>query len=186
MAGAWGGAGERSGDAGSAARRGPGAVRRIGVTGHRAIPAELTGHVRRALTRELRAVAGRFGSVEALSCLAAGADQLFAEIALDSGARLTAVTPADDYESTFAPAELVRFRALLRRADTHVALDFARVCGEAYYAAGAYIADHCDLIVAVWDGMPARGQGGTAEVVDYARTLGKPVSVIWRPGVHRP
>ncbi|MEE4542579.1 hypothetical protein V2S66_11455 [Streptomyces sp. V4-01] len=163
---------------------------RIGVTGHRAIPHEAFGHVRaaltKALTEALRAPRGVGDPVEALSSLAAGADQLFAEIALDCGARLTVVTPADDYESTFSPAELIRFRALLDRADSHVTLGYTRVSGEAYYAAGAYIADHCDLILAVWDGRPARGRGGTADVVHYARALGRPVSVIWKPGAERP
>lgn len=170
-------------DSGRAAH---GGVTRIGVTGHRAIPAEAFGHVRTALTDALRGPERGGGRVEALSSLAAGADQLFAEIALDCGARLTVVTPADDYESTFSPAELAGFRALLKRAHSHVALEFTRVSGEAYYAAGAYIADHCDLILAVWDGHPARGLGGTADVVDYARALGKPVSVIWKPGIERP
>jgi hypothetical protein len=170
-------------DAGRAAHDG---VTRIGVTGHRAIPVEVFGHVRAALTDALRTQRRRTGPVEALSSLAAGADQLFAEIALDCGARLTVVTPADDYETTFTAVELARFRALSGRAHTHVAMDFPTVSGEAYYAAGVYIADHCDLILAVWDGYPARGHGGTAEVVHYARALGKPVSVIWKPGVARP
>ena len=40
-------------------------------------------------------------------------------------------------------------------------------------------------VATVWDGLPARGHGGTAEIVAYARTLGKPVTVIWREGVTR-
>jgi len=123
--------------------------------------------------------------VEALSSLAAGTDQLFAEIALDCGARLTVITPAADYETTFTPDELSRFRSLLRRAQAHVAMDFPSVSDEAYYATGAYIAEHSDLILAVWDGRPARGLGGTGDVVHYARALGKPVSVIWKAGVER-
>jgi hypothetical protein len=158
---------------------------RIGLTGHRVIPAGAYGHVRAELTAALRAPRESAGPVEALSSLAAGADQLFARIALDSGALLTVVTPAADYETTFEPDDLDRFRHFLTRAQSHVALDYAQVSGEAYFAAGAYIADHCDLMLAVWDGRPARGLGGTADIVDYTRTLGKPVSVIWKPGVER-
>ncbi len=35
-----------------------------------------------------------------------------------------------------------------------------------------------DLLLAVWDGRPAAGRGGTAEIVEYARTLGVEVRVI--------
>ena len=42
-----------------------------------------------------------------------------------------------------------------------------------------------DLLIAVWDGLPARGLGGTADVVAYARDHGIPVSVIWPEGARR-
>jgi hypothetical protein len=35
-----------------------------------------------------------------------------------------------------------------------------------------------DVLIALWDGLPARGKGGTAEVVEYATALGKPVLII--------
>jgi polyphosphate kinase 2 (PPK2 family) len=56
---------------------------------------------------------------------------------------------------------------------------------DAYLAAGRWIVDHADRLVAVWDGRPARGRGGTAEVVAYARHRGVPVTVLWRAGVLR-
>jgi hypothetical protein len=31
----------------------------------------------------------------------------------------------------------------------------------AYEAAGRYVVDHCDLLIAVWDRKPAQGRGGT-------------------------
>jgi hypothetical protein len=42
----------------------------------------------------------------------------------------------------------------------------------------------CELW-AVWDGLPARGYGGTAEVVAYARAHAMPVKVIWPVGALR-
>ncbi|MFE2286017.1 hypothetical protein ACFXDJ_17835 [Streptomyces sp. NPDC059443] len=158
-------------------------MKRIGVTGHRSIPDEALGHVEEGL----RAVLGSHeGPLEALSSLAEGADQLFAAIALECGADLTVVIPSRDYEEGFEGAEaLERYRGLKRRAAQEVRMDFARSTDEAYYAAGTYIADSCDRLVAVWDGLPARGHGGTAEIVAYTRTLGKPVTVIWCEGVTR-
>ena len=40
---------------------------------------------------------------------------------------------------------------------------------EAFLAAGRYIVDHCDVLFAVWDGLPAGAMGGTGDVVEYAR-----------------
>lgn len=157
--------------------------RRIGVTGHRSIPQEAHAHVLAGIQAVLR---GLDGSLEALSSLAVGADQIFADLALARGAELTVVVPSGDYESSFADAaELARYRALKGRAAREVRLDFPHSTDEAYYAAGAYIADHCDRLLAVWDGRPARGLGGTGDIVTYARSLGRPVTVIWREGVER-
>ncbi|WP_328971103.1 hypothetical protein [Streptomyces sp. NBC_00239] len=158
-------------------------MKRIGVTGHRTIPAELLAHVGERLRTLLR---GHEGPLEALSSLADGADQLFADIALECGADLTVVIPSEDYEQDFAdPESLARYRMLLGRATQEVRMGFRHATDEAYYAAGTFIADSCDRLVAVWDGQPARGHGGTGEIVAYARTLGKPVTVIWRDGVLR-
>lgn len=48
----------------------------------------------------------------------------------------------------------------------------------AYEAAGRYVVDHCDMLLAVWDGRPARGRGGTAEIIAYARRRERPLAVI--------
>ncbi|ALC24093.1 hypothetical protein ACH46N_27790 [Streptomyces pristinaespiralis] len=158
-------------------------MKRIGVTGHRGIPAEARAHIRAGLRAVLR---GHQGSMEALSSLAVGADQLFADIALDCGAELTAVIPSGDYEQGFTdPEELAQYRRLKALATREVRLAFPYSTDEAYYAAGAYIADHCDRLLAVWDGLPARGHGGTGDIVRYARDLGKPVTVIWCEGLKR-
>lgn len=159
-------------------------MKRIGVTGHRVIPDELHAHVYAAVHAVFDAHRG--GPLEALSSLAAGADSVFAGIALAAGAELTAVVPSGDYEDDFTePGALARYRALRDRATREVRLPYPRATPEAYYAAGAYIADNCDRLLAVWDGRPARGLGGTGDIVRYARALGRPVTVIWREGVRR-
>ncbi|MFD6533594.1 hypothetical protein [Streptomyces sp. NPDC060184] len=158
-------------------------MHRIGVTGHRSIPPQAHAHVREALRTALREAGD---PLEALSSLAVGADQLFARLALARGARLTAVIPSDDYEECFDDeGDLKRYLALKSLAGREVRLDFRHSTDEAYYAAGTWIADHCDRLVAVWDGLPARGLGGTGDIVTYARALGRPVTVIWRDGVRR-
>lgn len=49
--------------------------------------------------------------------------------------------------------------------------------GWSYAAVGRAILRQSDLLVAVWDGQPARGPGGTGEVVDAA--LGRGIPVVW-------
>ena len=54
-----------------------------------------------------------------------------------------------------------------------------------YEQAGRYVLDHSDVLLAVWDGQGAQGQGGTGEIVARARQQGKPV-VIVRAGNRKP
>ncbi|MBA2805941.1 hypothetical protein E0500_000255 [Streptomyces sp. KM273126] len=155
---------------------------RIGVTGHRRIPDAVLPTVRSGMRAQLRCV----GPLQALSCLAAGADQLFADIALDCGVPLTAVIPGMDYEAHLDDAEArTTYRRLLKSCTERVELPYEATHEEAYYAAGRYIVDHADRLVAVWDGASARGLGGTGDVVNYARGAGVPVTVLWREGVER-
>jgi hypothetical protein len=42
-----------------------------------------------------------------------------------------------------------------------------------------------DVLLAVWDGQPARGYGGTADVVNAARDQGIPVTIVWPAGAMR-
>ena len=52
-------------------------------------------------------------------------------------------------------------------------------------AASETMLDRAEQLLAVWDGQPARGYGGTADVVAHARRGGLPVVVVWPPGAHR-
>jgi hypothetical protein len=38
--------------------------------------------------------------------------------------------------------------------------------------------NECDVLLVLWDGEPARGKGGTADVIAYARELGKPLVLV--------
>jgi hypothetical protein len=112
----------------------------------------------------------------ALSPLAEGADRLVAERVLArEGSELEVVLPLDevDYEADFkTDASRAEFRALLARARTVHWMSRAPSRNEAYAAAGRYVVDHCDVMIAVWDGRAANGPGGTADIVAYARERG--------------
>jgi hypothetical protein len=49
---------------------------------------------------------------------------------------------------------------------------------EAYERAGHEVVARCDVLIALWDGAPPRGRGGTAAIVEHARALGRRVEVI--------
>ena len=79
--------------------------------------------------------------------------------------------PADNYEDDFATeASRDEFRTLLGRAVRHeiVGPDAGGSRESAYERAGHRVVDASDLLLALWDGEPSRGRGGTAEIIDYA------------------
>lgn len=154
---------------------------RVGVTGHRKLDdtAALRATVVTALERaQARAPRGASGWV-VVSALAEGADRLVADIAMASfGARLEAVLPLppSDYERDFAtPASRAEFAALLSRSAHTSVIPPQGSRQDAYLAVGHYLVDHCDVLVAVWNGRPAAGKGGTADVVARARAVGRPL-----------
>lgn len=155
---------------------------RVGVTGHQEMPAVAVKfartRIRELLTEQARPLVG-------LSSLAVGADQIFAIELLALGGELNAVVPADDYESTFSASDRLKYTALIAEASSATVLDFAASSETAYNAAGAWIVENCDLLIAVWDGLQARGLGGTGDVVASAKALGRQVVVVWPAGVRR-
>ena len=168
----------------------------VGVTGHRqdALPPEflprLPGFIRGALQQltqcaaTVRAGAGDCFAPDPtrllfVSPLAHGADQIAAEVALELGFSLHAVLPftLDDYRRDLIEGGAEqRFDELVGNAATLLELPGTRERSkEAYVMAGRATVAHCDVVIAVWDGLAARGRGGTAEVVQRAITRGTPV-----------
>lgn len=156
---------------------------RIGVTGHQDIPPEALTYVERGIARTL---ARNTGDLVGISSLAAGADQIFAKAILQRGGTLYAIIPCKNYEATFSDsAERARFSDLLAKASRVEILDHEGPSEDAFFDAGRHVVEKSDLLIAVWDGRPAQGFGGTADVVHYARGHGRAVEVIWPSGVAR-
>lgn len=148
----------------------------VGVVGHRSLKAPSV--VRRQVVDELHATVRASGSrsITVLSSLAAGADQLFAEAALEQPrTTLTAVLPLPvaEYSAEFhEPAALVSFQQLLERAERVVEFSESATRAAAYEKAAQYIVDTSDVLFALWDGHPSTRQGGTAASIEYARQRG--------------
>ena len=121
-----------------------------------------------------------------VSNLAEGADQLFAAHVLTAGGSLEAILPCVDYAgSLVTDTGRGRFEELRQAAGTVITLPYPKPSEEAFLAAGMILVERCDHLFAVWDGRPARGLGGTADVVAYARTRRRQVTVLWATGVVR-
>ena len=94
--------------------------------------------------------------------------------------------PARDYrERKVKPDNAAAFADLLGKAYTVTTMSFERSNREAYLAASGHVLDTVDQMVAVWDGQPADGRGGTGDVVAEARERRIPVIVIWPDGACR-
>lgn len=131
------------------------------------------------------ALAGLGTDVTGISCLADGADLIFARAVTELGGSLEAIVPAGQYRDGL-PADLrPEYDRLLAKAAAVRQLPFTAPTSESYMAASRLMIEVADELYAVWDGQPARGYGGTADVVAYAHEHGKPVHIIWPAGAKR-
>jgi hypothetical protein len=120
------------------------------------------------------------------SCIARGADSIFAQAVLDLGGKLEVVLPAANYRQTkVKPDHADQFDELLRRATKVRVMSFDEANRAAYEAANDAVLASCDRLLAVWDGQGAVDKGGTASVVEEARSRGLPVEIIWPDGAAR-
>lgn len=165
----------------------------IGITGHRAaaLPdapqlrarlsealAEIEEAALALLEREATLFTDERPRFTLVSPLASGVDQLAAASALERGWTLQAVLPLplEDYAASMAGRDADDLRTLVGEATCLLELPGdPRLPLDSFVMAGRATVAHCDLLIAGWDGEPARGRGGTAETVDMALTRGTPV-----------
>ncbi|GAA0896876.1 hypothetical protein GCM10009559_56420 [Pseudonocardia zijingensis] len=156
---------------------------RIGITGHSNLARESVPLV----AAELRKVLSEYATpLIGVSCLARGADQVFARVVLELGGDLEVVLPAADYrERKVKPDNRTEFEELLGRAASVRVLPFDTSNRDAYAAANEDVLGGVDALIGVWDGAPPDGKGGTGDTVQAARTRGVPVVVVWPDGAQR-
>lgn len=164
----------------------------VGVTSHRDLdPAQLPA-LRANIRDALAALCAAYPalSLVLLSPLAEGGDRLVAEVVLELGGSLVVPLPLPDelYVDDFqAPGSRQQFGHLLAQARVvrlplAADLEALRMPGaprdRQYLLGGLFVAHHCHLLLALWDGQGNGGTGGTAEIVRYY--LGGPL-----PGARR-
>src|SRR5262249_26486477 len=153
-------------------------------TGHVNLTPASEPLVYRAISDALAPYAGT--ELTGISCIAQGADSIFARVVLDLGGRLEVLVPAENYRAKKVSPDYVRqFDELIDKAAAVRILPYAEADPEAYEAANQEMVAISDMVLAVWDGHRGGGKGSTASVVEYARAKGVPVEVIWPAGVQR-
>ncbi|MFE6688038.1 hypothetical protein ACFVFQ_16370 [Streptomyces sp. NPDC057743] len=156
---------------------------RVGITGHRGLGPDVERRVRSML--EAAVSAYEPAELVGISCIADGPDAWFAEAVLRHGGRLEVIVPAGEYRAGLPVWHHATYDALLgRAADVH-ATGLTISDSDAHMAGSEILVRLSDEVLAVWDGKPARGYGGTADVVAYAERAGRPVRVLWPAGAAR-
>jgi len=169
----------------------PGRTLRIGITGHRNIaPASVEG-VRHLIDEYLadkvdaldnhntrRGKSDWHRHLIAVSCLADGADQIFAQEALRFGATLETMIPFDGYENTLLGSRDTYLDLLWRSHPTNTPPIPDPKAENVFMHLGQNLVAYCELILAVWDLGPSDGRGGTADVAELAHANNKLDAII--------
>jgi hypothetical protein len=153
----------------------------VGVTGHRRLGDDprlpyVVGAQCVEILRHLQELAHyRRATLVAYSALAVGADQLFAEAALGLGIPVVGVIPFEDYPADFEGDERRRFETLLGLCRDVHRLRAKQRSDRAYLKGGLWVVNQVEYLIAVWNGLPAAGLGGTGDVVAYAEKKNRTV-----------
>ncbi len=158
------------------------AIVALGITGHRYLTE--MDKVMAGVDRAIQRILGAFpdSNFRVLSSLAEGADRILAKrLLLIPNASLWVPLPLPeeeylkDFETSKSKEEFIH---LLGKAERVINLPVTDKREEGYLAAGKYVLENSDVLLAVWDGKPAQGAAGTAEIVALARERGLPLAWI--------
>jgi hypothetical protein len=151
----------------------------VGFSGHRQLddPAAAAHAIAAALSG-LRAEGT--GEWIGLSSVATGSDQLFVQQLLALGMSWHAILPLPraEFQKDFSPEGWLEVESALSRAEHLRTIDAHGSRDDAYLDCGLETVDGSDVLLALWDGEAAHGKGGTADVVAYALSIGKPVLIV--------
>jgi hypothetical protein len=150
----------------------------IGFTGHRKLPNEAVS--RRLICDFLeQEKAATPDIVYGVSSVAAGADLLFAESCLELDVPLRVLLPLsiEEFRKDFDEETWSRVEQVLSKAVSVEIIANSELRNEGYYECGIETVQQSEMLVALWDGEPSRGMGGTQEIVSFAEKMGRPV--VW-------
>jgi hypothetical protein len=153
----------------------------VGVTGHRnLVAAEIP-----ALKQKVREFFLRLRAeypdltLQLITPLAEGADRLVTDVAVDLGVELLIVLPmpqteyekdfssqqaTEEFRGTVDAARVIQLPAVSPDKATAGILSSRQ---RQYAQLGVFVSNHCQVLLALWDGKETREVGGTAGVVNY-------------------
>jgi hypothetical protein len=154
----------------------------IGVTGHRDLSPDTLPHMREVLVGILRELKAHLpdSSVRVMTGMAAGADLLAVQVALDLGFGVDAVLPMPlaDYAADFDPDSLTLLKTFLANPEvtclelplsardaTAAAQTRASLRDASYSGLTETLSRGCSLLIALWDGESSNLPGGTGDTV---------------------
>jgi hypothetical protein len=154
----------------------------VGVTGHRDLRPEDVTHLESSVSHLLSDLQKSYPNTPLilLSSLAEGADRLAARVALGMNIKIVVLLPfnKEEYKKDFhEPASVEEFESLLAKAVWSSVIPCELGDGQTsasrsqcYAKAGAFIVEHSQILIALWNGKDSKRVGGTTEVVNFRRT----------------
>ena len=150
----------------------------IGFSGHRQLQDETK--CREAIRNVLKDWKTRVpGAVYGVSSAAEGGDLLFAETCLELKIpiRIFLPFPKEMFRDDFDDATWKRAERAMAASLTVEVKGGSQKSAEGYYECSIETVQQSELLIALWDGKQARGMGGTADAVNFALQLGRPI--VW-------
>lgn len=153
----------------------------VGVTGHRNLVAEEVPALKQKVREFFLNLRKEYPdlTLQLVTPLAEGADRLAADVASELGIELVIVLPMpqSEYEEDFSsPQAVAELRESLSGArvislpQVPADKETAGVLSERqlqYAQLGVFVSNHCQILMALWDGKASKEVAGTAGVVNY-------------------
>jgi uncharacterized phage-like protein YoqJ len=149
----------------------------VAVTGHR--PPKIGGWnpenpLRRWVRAQIEEVLLDLKPERAITGMALGVDQEFADVCIDLNIPYVAAVPFEGQEQVWPDKAQRLYHQLLGQADEIVYVSSPGYAGWKMKARNRWMVDHCNRLLAVFDGT----LGGTASTVLYAEQIGRSISRI--------
>lgn len=146
---------------------------KIAVTGHR--PPRLKGQEEDIyiwFEEQISMARLMYGKIDEVYCgMAQGADQIFYRAAANSYLRINCCYPWKKKDMDFIEQAALGGTTIAPML-TRIWLYDQYPGKKGYIERDRYMVDHCDVLLAVWDGVE---EGGTWDTIKYAREKGRPI-----------
>ena len=153
-------------------------MKSVGITGQRDLSKFDSERLKNRICSELLSLKHKHDVNIMLNSIAKGADQLCAEIGIALGYELVCPLPFDDYRGDFAGNDLTVYDKLISESKSVIMVSNIKNKDDAYLAAGKYVVDNCDVLIAIWDRAQQTSICGTMAIMNYAKEKQKKVIVI--------